>query len=90
MLAILLCFLCTVVAMIVEAVFDLPESIVGSATIIAYLVIFVVAILRISAMNRRAEEARREAYRRKFESHLEAIRRSGRHRNSQTSEKEGQ
>jgi hypothetical protein len=86
MAAILLCFLCTVVAMIVEAVFDLPESIVGSATIIAYVVIFVVTIFRISAMNRRAEEARREAYRRKFETNMEAIKESGRRRGSGISE----
>ena len=43
------------------------------AIIVLEPVIIVVAVLRISAMNKRAEEARREIYRQKFEQNLEGI-----------------
>jgi len=77
-LALMLCFALTVVAMILERVAHASKNIVYFALIIAYVAIIAVTMFKISAMNRRAEKARREAYKQKFEGHLQALRaRSG-------------
>jgi phosphoribosylformylglycinamidine cyclo-ligase len=70
--------LCAVVSVILEFVLgrrtNLPNSVVYSTIIVVDLAILIVAAFRVSAMNKRAEEARREIYRQKFEGDLEAIR----------------
>lgn len=71
-------FLCAIVSVILEVVggrlINLPKSIVYSVIVIADLAILAVAGSKISAINKRAAEARREVYRQKFERDLEAIR----------------
>jgi hypothetical protein len=69
---------------ILESVFKLPRFIVYPATIVADAAILIVAAFKISAMNRRAEKARREAYRRKFEGSLEALKEWSERRSSGT------
>lgn len=71
MIALILCFLLTVVGLILESVLHIPKSIITVVLIVGYIVIIAVAMYRILAMNKRADEARREAYRQKFEKHLE-------------------
>jgi len=69
--------LCAIVAVVLDVIggrfLSLPGSIVYPAIVIANLAILVVAGFRISAMNKQAAEARREVYRQKFETNLEAI-----------------
>ena len=80
--------LCAIVSVVLEVALGrfikLPKSVVYSAIIIADIAIFIVAAFRVSAMNRRAEEARRELYRQKFERNLEAIRAWSERRSSGT------
>jgi len=76
MSALFLCFILPVIGVILESLFDLPNSVmypVIIAIIIAEPIIIIVVMLRISAMNKRAEEARRETYRQKFEQNMEEI-----------------
>ena len=73
MIALMLCFLLTVVGLILESVLNVPKSIITVFLIVGYIVIIAVAMYRILAMNKRADEARREAYRQKFEKHLETM-----------------
>jgi hypothetical protein len=77
MTALLLCFILPLIGVILESYFDLPNSVMYPIIIIIIIaepIIIVMALLRISAMNKRAEEARREAYRQKFEQNIEEIR----------------
>ena len=83
--ALLLCAIAAVVLDVVGARFlNLPGSIVYPAIIIADVAILIVAVFRISAMNKRAAEARREVYRQKFEGNLEAIKAWNQRRSSGT------
>lgn len=70
-------FLCAIVSVVLDVVgvrlIHLSRSIVYPVIVIADLAILTVAGSRILAANRRAAEARREAYRQKFERDLEAI-----------------
>ena len=77
MKALLLCAILPIIGVILESFFDLPNSVMYPiiiAIIIGEPIIIVVAILKISAMNKRAEQARREVYRQKFEQNMEEIR----------------
>ena len=69
--------LCAIVSVILDIVagrlLNLPKSVVYPAIIVVDLAIFIVAAFKISAMNKRAEKARREVYRQKFEGDMEAI-----------------
>ena len=77
MIALMLCFLLTVVGLILESVLNIPKTIITAVLIVGYIVIIAVAMFRILAMNKRADEARREAYRQKFEKHLETTKPRG-------------
>ena len=68
------CFPLAIVAMILEGVFHLPGSIIYPIAIVGGFVIIIVAVFRVSAINKREAEARREAYRQKFETNLEELR----------------
>ena len=65
-IALVICFFLTVIAIILEKFLDAPINIVYPAVVVAYVVVITIAMFRISRMNKRAAEARREAYRRKF------------------------
>ena len=69
--------LCAIVSVILDVVvgrfINLPKSVFYPVIIIANIAILAAAAVRISATNRRAEEARRAIYREKFEENLEAI-----------------
>jgi len=76
MSALFLCFILPLIGVILESFFDLPNSVmypVIIVIIIAEPIIIIVVMLKISAMNKRAEEARRETYRQKFEQNMEEI-----------------
>jgi hypothetical protein len=76
MSALFLCFILPLIGVILESLFDLPNSVmypVIIAIVIAEPIIIVVVMFKISAMNKRAEEARRETYRQKFEQNMEEI-----------------
>jgi hypothetical protein len=90
MSALLLCFACIIVAIVLcsDRVLGLPEPIVYPVAIAANIVIIILAVIRISAMNKRADEARREAYRQKFEKNLEAVKEWSERRNSGITGKE--
>lgn len=77
MTALFLCFILPLIGVVLESYFDLPNSVMYPIIIIIVIVepiIIVVTLLRVSAMNKRAEAARREAYRQKFEQNMEEIR----------------
>jgi hypothetical protein len=77
MSALFLCFILPLIGVILESFFGLPNSVMYPiiiAIIIAEPVIIILVLLRISAMNKRAEEARREIYRQKFEQNMDDIR----------------
>lgn len=95
MSALFLCFILPFIGVILDSFFDLPNFVmypVIIAIIILEPAIIIVAVIRISAMNKRAEEARREIYRQKFEQNLEGIRKwseqrkSGNHREGENRE----
>ena len=73
MIALILCFLLTVVGLILESVLNVPKSIITVFIIAGYIVIIARVMSKILAMNRRADEARRKAYWQKFEKPLENI-----------------
>ena len=77
MSALFLCFILPLIGVFLESFFALPNSVMYPiiiAIIIAEPVIIVFVLLRISAMNKRAEEERREIYRQKFEQNMDDIR----------------
>ena len=61
--------ICAAVAIVLEIIgwrLQLPKSVTHTIIIIAVFAMLAVAVLRVTAMNRRAEKARREAYRQKL------------------------
>lgn len=74
MIALMLTFLITVIGLILENYASVPKSIIFPIVVIAYIVIIGIVLFKISAMNKKADEARREAYRQKFEQNLDALR----------------
>ena len=75
MSALFLCFPLAIVAMVLEGIFHLPGSIVYPIAIIGGSAVIILAVFRVAAINKREAEARREAYRQKFEGNLEEIKR---------------
>ena len=65
-IALVICFAITVIGMILESYLHVPKDIIYAAIIISYIIIIAVAMFRISRMNKRAAEARREEYQKKF------------------------
>ncbi len=65
-IALLLCFLLTAIAMILESLFHVSRDIVYPAVIVAYIVVIAIAMFRISRVNKRAAEKRKKIYREKF------------------------
>ena len=64
--ALVSCFFFTVVALILEGVFDVSREIVSPILVAIYVLAIAIAMVRISRENKRAEEARKEAYLKKF------------------------
>ena len=61
--------LCGIVAIVLDYIgerFDLPKSIIYTIIIIIIVIVFIVVVLRLSMMNKKDIEKRREAYRQKF------------------------
>ncbi len=67
MMALMLSFVITILGMVLESVLHVPKSVVFVAIIVSYIVVMGVAVYKILARNKRDAEARREAYREKFE-----------------------
>lgn len=95
MSALFLCFILPLIGVILDSFFDLPDFVMYPVIITIIILepaIIVVTIVRISAMNKRAEEARREIYRQKFEQNLEDLRewseqrKPGKHREGENRE----
>jgi len=95
MSALFLCFILPLIGVILDSFFDLPDFVMYPVIITIIILepaIIIVTIVRISAMNKRAEEARREIYRQKFEQNLEDLRewseqrKSGKHREGENRE----
>ena len=95
MSALFLCFILPLIGVILDSFFDLPDFVMYPVIITIIILepgIIVVTVLRISAMNKRAEKARREIYRQKFEQNLEDLRewseqrKPGKHREGENRE----
>lgn len=67
MIGLLLCFLFTVAAIILESYLNVPKSVISVGLLTSYAVILTVVMYKIIARNKREAKARREAYREKFE-----------------------
>jgi len=65
-IALMLCFFLTVIATILESRLHVPKDIILPAVIVSYIVVIGMAMFRISRINKRAAERRKEIYREKF------------------------
>lgn len=65
-IALMLCFLLTVIATILESRLHIPKNIVLAAVLVSYTVVIGIALSRISRINKLAVEKRKKAYREKF------------------------
>ena len=64
--ALVSCFFLTVIAVILEGVVNVSRDIVYPILVVVYVLVIAIAMVRISRANKRAAEARKEAYRKKF------------------------
>ena len=65
-IALMLCFLLTVIATILESRLHIPKNVVLAAVLVSYIIVIGIAMFRISRVNKRAAERRKEIYREKF------------------------
>lgn len=65
-IALVICFFLALIAIILERILNVPRDIIYPIVVVAYIVVITIAMFRISRENRRADEARRKAYREKF------------------------
>ena len=67
MIGLLICSLLTVIALVLESVFNVSKSVVLIGLLPSYIIVLAIVMYKIITRNRREAEARREAYREKFE-----------------------
>ena len=65
-IALVICFFLTVIAVILEGALNVSRDIVYPIVVVLYIIVIAIAMIRISRVNRRAAQARKEAYREKF------------------------
>ena len=65
-IALMLCFVLTVIATILESRLHIPKNVILVAVLVSYIVVIGMALFRISRIDKLAAEKRKKAYREKF------------------------
>jgi phosphoribosylformylglycinamidine cyclo-ligase len=86
--AFLICaFIAIIFEIVLGRVLKLPNAFVYPAIIVVDIAILIVAVIKIAAINKKAEAARREIYRQKFEGDMEAIKNWDKRKAAKSSQK---